>query len=210
MVFLGKFSDHPKFNKINKIPEYAKNYRKEYLFIRGINKEFKYFVDNINEATRGLFQNHRVVRIKKFIKRFLLKQERGKLQDTSNFEISSSDVNYLIRIEKNFLNFSQYISFCKSCYHEDDQPFIDPYPGLNDIYDDDFDLFISKFKVRYEEGTSFWDYGSDSDGYSYSDTDSDSDSDSDGFDVILPDSDGIDSDENDILLIIGDSDSDSD
>ena len=30
----------------NKIPEYAKNYKKEYLFIRGINKEFKYFVEN--------------------------------------------------------------------------------------------------------------------------------------------------------------------
>ena len=29
MVFQGKFSDHPNFNKINKIPEYAKNYRKE-------------------------------------------------------------------------------------------------------------------------------------------------------------------------------------
>ena len=203
--FSGSLSDQPNFNKI---PEYAKNYRKEYLFIRGINKEFKYFVENINDATRGLFNNHRVARIKKFIKRFLLAQERGRLKDTSNFEIKSEDVKYLIRIEKNFLNFSQYISFCKSCYHEDDQPFIDPYPGLNDIYDDDFDLFISKFKVRNEEGTSFWDYGSDNDGYSYSDTDSDSDS--DGFDVILPDSDGIDSDEYDILLIIGDSDSDSD
>ena len=51
----------------SKIPEYARDFKNEYLFIRGINKEFKYFVDNINEATRGLFQNHRVDRIKKFI-----------------------------------------------------------------------------------------------------------------------------------------------
>ena len=39
-----------------KIPEYARDYKKEYLFIRGIEKEFKYFVDNINDANRGLFE----------------------------------------------------------------------------------------------------------------------------------------------------------
>ena len=54
-------------NSNSKIPEYAREFKNEYLFIRGINKEFKYVVENINEATRGLFENHRVDRIKKFI-----------------------------------------------------------------------------------------------------------------------------------------------
>ena len=46
-------------------------FKNEYLFIRGINKEFKYFVVNINEATRGLFENHRVDKIKKkLLKKF--------------------------------------------------------------------------------------------------------------------------------------------
>ena len=99
----------------SKIPEYARDYKKEYLFIRGINKEFKYFVDNINEASIGLFENHRVVRIKYFIKRFLKGQERGKLQDTSKFEINNIDVDNLIKIKKNFVNFNQNINFCKSC-----------------------------------------------------------------------------------------------
>ena len=53
MVFAGHFSNHPNLIKNNKIPEYAKNYRKEYLFIRGINKEFKYLLNHINEATSG-------------------------------------------------------------------------------------------------------------------------------------------------------------
>ena len=53
--------------KTNKIPEYARNFKNEYLFIRGINKEFKYVVENINEATRGLFENQRVDKIKKCI-----------------------------------------------------------------------------------------------------------------------------------------------
>ena len=95
----------------NKIPEYVRDFKKEYLFIRGINKEIKYFVDNINDATTGLFENDRVDRIKYFIKRFLKGQERGKLQDTSNFEINNIDVDNLIKIKKNFLNFNQYINF---------------------------------------------------------------------------------------------------
>ena len=41
------------------------DFKNEYLFIRGINKEFKYVVEDINEATRGLFENHRVDKIKK-------------------------------------------------------------------------------------------------------------------------------------------------
>ena len=88
--------------KTNKIPEYAREFKNEYLFIRGINKEFKYVVDNINEATRGLFENHRVDKIKKFIKKFLLAQKLGYLNDVSNFEIKSSDVDYLIKIKKKF------------------------------------------------------------------------------------------------------------
>ena len=88
--------------KTNKIPEYAREFKNEYLFIRGINKEFKYFVDNINEAYRGLFENHRVDKIKKIIKKFLLAQKLGYLNDVSNVEIKSSDVDYLIKIKKKF------------------------------------------------------------------------------------------------------------
>ena len=150
----------------SKIPEYARDYKKEYLFIRGINKEFKYFVDNINDANRGLFENHKVARIKYFIKRFLKGQERCKLKDTNNFEISNIDVVNLTKIKKIFCNFEQYINFCKSCYDEEDFCFINPYPGFKNIFDD-FELFFSKFKIKYEEGS----YDRDSD----SDSDSDSD-----------------------------------
>ena len=168
----------------SKIPEYARDFKNEYLFIRGINKEFKYFVENINEATRGLFENHRVDKIKKIIKKFVLAQKLGYLNDVSNFEIKSSDVNYLIKIKKNFNNFNQYIKFVKDCYDDDDQIFIDPYPGFKNIYDD-YELFCSKFKIKYEEGiNSFWDYCTDSE------SESDSDGvDSDDLEVILPDSD---------------------
>ena len=47
------------------IPDYAKDFKNEYLFILGINNEFNYFLDNMNEATNGLFNNFRVDKIKK-------------------------------------------------------------------------------------------------------------------------------------------------
>ena len=97
----------------SKIPEYARDYKKEYLFIRGINKEFKYFVDNINDANRGLFENHKVARIKYFIKRFLKGQERCKLKDTNNFEISNIDVVNLIKIKKFFVILNNILIFVK-------------------------------------------------------------------------------------------------
>ena len=71
MVILAQTSNYQNcIKKTNKIPEYAREFKNEYLFIRGINKEFKYFVDNINEASRGLFENHRVDRIKNLLKNF--------------------------------------------------------------------------------------------------------------------------------------------
>ena len=68
MVILAHSSNFQNcIKKTNKIPEYARNFKNEYLFIRGINKEFKYVVENINEATGGLFENQRVDKIKKCI-----------------------------------------------------------------------------------------------------------------------------------------------
>ena len=81
--------------------------------IIGVNKEFKYFVDNINESARGLFENHKVDRIKYFMKRFLKGQERCKLQDTSNFEIESSDVDNLIKMKKIFMILNNILIFVK-------------------------------------------------------------------------------------------------
>ena len=163
MGILADSSNSQNFIKSNnKIPEYARDYKKEYLFIIGIDKEFKYFVEHINESPTGLFENHRVDRIKYFIKRFLKGQERGKLKDISNFEINNIDVDNLIKIKKNFLNFNQYITFCKYCYDDDDEPFIDPYPGFKNIYDD-FELLFSKFKIKYKEFIYDSDSDSDSD-----------------------------------------------
>ena len=163
---------------IKNTPDYAKDFSNEYLFIIGINNEFKYFLDNMNEATRGLFENFRVDKITKFIRRFLLYQNSGYFKDLSNFEIKSSDVKNLIKIKKNFNDFNKLINYKKDSYSGDEQNFIVPYPGFKNIYDD-FELFCSKFKIKYEVEDRFWDTDADSDRYRYRYCFSDSDTDGD-------------------------------
>ena len=156
------------FTSINKIPAYARDYKKEYLFIKGIDKEFKYFVDNMDDATTSLFKSYKVDRIKYFIKRFLKGKERGKLRDISKFEIEENDVDNLISIKEQFNNFNQLINY-RFEYEGEDDDFYNPYPGFKNIYGD-FELFFSKLKIKY-------------------DSDSDSDSDSEDNEIIILDSD---------------------
>ena len=58
----------------NKIPEYAREFKNEYLFIRGINKEMDNFVVNYLSDCSELFVSSYSDKIKFFIKRFLKAQ----------------------------------------------------------------------------------------------------------------------------------------
>ena len=84
----------------------------------------------------------------------------GIFKDVSNFEIKSSDVKNLINIKKFFNDFNMFIKYIKESYCGDEQNYITPYPGFKNIYDD-FELFCSKFKIKYEAAES--DSDSDSD-----------------------------------------------
>ena len=140
----------------NKIPPFATNYKKEYLFIRGLNKEFKYFYNHLDEINDGLFKSKRSDRLCYLIKRFLRGQEKGKLKDISEFEIYEDDVVFnLIKIKNKLNNIDQYLDFILNCYHKEDLIFINPYPGFIDFYYY-FNLFFTKLNIKYE-------YDSDSD-----------------------------------------------
>ena len=67
------------------IPEYAKDFKKEWLVIRGINKECGEFIERTNYISEGKFNSPQANRIKYFIKNFLKAQERGRLKDISSF-----------------------------------------------------------------------------------------------------------------------------
>ena len=157
------------FNENNKIPPYAKDYKNEYLFIRGLNKEFKYIIDFI-ENDDNEFKSHKLDRIMKFIKRFLRAQEKGRLKDISNFEFNKDVISNIIELKKNL---SEYFFLIQNLYDwrrgDDDESLISRY----EIYKNDLELFFSKLKIEIED----------------SDSDSDSDTDYDDYKIILPDSD---------------------
>ena len=76
----------------SKIPEYARDFKKEYLFIRGINKECFLFSEKYENEDTQLFNSSRSDRIKYFIKKFLKYQERGYIKDTSFLVFKKCDV----------------------------------------------------------------------------------------------------------------------
>ena len=158
----------------NKIPEFARDYKKEYQ-IRGLNKEFKYFYNHLDEINNGLFKSKRSDRLCYLIKRFLRGQEKGKLKNISEFVIYEDVVDYLIKIKDNFYYYKiRYDALKESSDVDDDDEdsdaddVDDPYPGFENIYYY-FELFFSKLNIEYE--------------------DSDSDSDSEELNILYTDSD---------------------
>ena len=49
----GAYSEFKSFIKSNKIPEYAREYKREYQFIKGLNNEFKYFIKKLDDLNKG-------------------------------------------------------------------------------------------------------------------------------------------------------------
>ena len=92
----------------NKIPEFAREYKKEYLYIRGINKEFKYFYNHLDEINNGLFKSKRSDRLCYLIKRFLRGQEKGKLKDISGLMLPKYDYSF---IQEFYININYEVEF---------------------------------------------------------------------------------------------------
>ena len=181
MAYLAHFTNS---NTSNKIPEYAKDFKNEWLYIRGINKEFVYLSNKLDLLNHGLFETKIANRIKNIMKDFLRAQEKGKLKNISNF-ILPSDITYNLNfINKNFELYKlRYDAFCDDddfVYGSDDDSddgngeyLVDgkPYPGFIEFYD--------IFKKIYNQIKN-------------EDSDSDSDSDYEDDDIILLDSDSDD------------------
>ena len=170
-------------NANNKIPIYAIDYKREYLFIRGLNKEFMYLINKLDNLNDGLFESNTVNRIKYNMKRFLRGQEKGKLKDISDLFLPYNLFSNFIYINDQFEFYKQrYDAFCDDdsddvsddSDDDSDEYLVDgkPYPGFIEFYD----IFKKIFsQIKNED--------------SYSD-----DEDIDDYNIILPDTD-VDTDD---------------
>ena len=75
----------------SKIPDYAREYRNEYLFIRGINKVCENFVKILGREE--IFKSHQAVRLIRYFNKFLKAQQIHYLNDTSEINFKYEDVN---------------------------------------------------------------------------------------------------------------------
>ena len=124
----------------NKIPEYAMEFKNEYLFIRGINNELDNFIIKYLSDCSELFVSSYNDRIKFFIKKFMKAQELNYLKDTSCFKFKECNVENIV-----FLFERIYFDF------EEDQEFVDGYPDDYPGYRDFYELFCKFYdKINIE------------------------------------------------------------
>ena len=160
----------------SKIPDYAKDYRNEYLFIRGINKTCGDFVKKLNEEE--IFESPKANSLIRQINKFLKAQQLGYLNDTSEIYFKYNDV---ISIESLELQLDDYRDlYCDEYSYEFDEKKYNnnvenDYPGFKKFFEC-FSKFQGKFNV---------DYVNEIDYYKLKIYDSDSDSGSDEIDTIF-------------------------
>ena len=174
MVILARSSNFQNcIKKTNKIPEYARDFKKEYLFVRGINKECFLLYEKYETDDTQLFSSCHSDRIKYFIKRFLKGQERGKLKDTSFIVFKKCDVYSIedlyqemkhdFQVKDHSLDFIDFFNLFSKFFEKIN---IRKYDDVDDDYVKPFE-YISGPRVNIME----IDIDSDSDGFVSEDID---------------------------------------
>ena len=92
-----------------KIPEYAKDFRKEWLYIIGINKKCGEILSKIDFEDEDLFISIKVNNLIYHIKKFLKDQECGRLKDISCFYFKYFNVSNIECLKKNCVNIIIYM-----------------------------------------------------------------------------------------------------
>ena len=177
------FVEHvPVFKNSNtsnsKIPEYAKDFRKEWLYITGINKkcgEFMKILGDNTDSVEKVFSSPRVKALIEHFKNVLEAQKMGKFQNISELEFKYFDANNIECLEEQLDNYRDlYVD--PDSYEFDKESYelnIDiNFPGFRELF-----KLICLFNDKIKKEEPIVNYIFDSD----SECDSDSDSDSDDF-----------------------------
>ena len=162
--------------KISKIPDYAKDYKNECLFIIGIDGCFKYFVDNFEIIFDDYLSfNKKFESIKKFIRKLEYDQVYYNINTVCRL-FDKNDVHYAYDFLKKISNFIRETAIDNINQDVDNliEYIYTIYPGIDEIQEYT-ERFICLYGVIGIDET----YESDIDIDIDNDSDSDSDSDSD-------------------------------
>ena len=178
MVILAHSSNPQNcIKKTNKIPEYAREYKNEYLFIRGINKECGEFLKRLDEEGK-IFKSPQANRIKLFFNKFLKAQKLEYLNDISELYFKESDVKFIDSLEINLEGYME-IFYDPDSYKFDQEKYENDNSGLKEFFES-FSKFKDKIKIEemtfsdFKNSLNYLDSDSDDDYcYRYNDSDSD-------------------------------------
>ena len=153
----------------NKIPEYAKNFKKEWLYITGINKkcgDFMKKIDFNSNSFKEVFFTSKPKALISHFKNVLEAQKMGKLQNISDFYFKYFDVNNIECLEEQLDNYRDlYVD--PGSYEFDEESYelnIDiDFPGFRELFKL-ICLFNDKIK-KEEHIVNIFDSDSDSDDF---------------------------------------------
>ena len=128
--FLASTNNFKNFIKSNKIPEYAKDYKREYFFVKGLNLQFEYFNKKLEYLNNGLFETELAKEIKFYMKGFLRRQKENKFKNLAN----------IIYFPDNFLDRIYFMNQNFDCYKLRYDAFCDDGKDYNDYLSDTSDI----------------------------------------------------------------------
>ena len=148
--------------KPSKIPEYAREYKREWQYIRGVNKKCGEFINRLDFG-RGILISPLANSLKSFIKKFLQALEHGRLKDISSFYLKYIGVNNIDCSEEQLDNYRDLyvdpdsLEFDQESY---DNCIDEDYPGFKELFEL---VSLLNDKLKTEESTFNLVLDSDSD-----------------------------------------------
>ena len=153
--------------KHSKIPEYAKDFKNEWLYIRGINRKCGEFMKKLEETTsfEKVFSSSRAKALIKDFKNVLEAQKVGKLKNISDFYFKYFDANNIECLEEQLDNYRDlYVD--PNSYEFDKESYVlnidIDFPGFRELFKL-ISLFNDKIKKEEPIFNRIFDSDSDSD-----------------------------------------------
>ena len=144
MAYLAHFTNIQKYNNSNKkIPEYAKNFKNEWLYITGINRKCGEFMKKLGDNTDSfekVFSSSRAKALIRHFKNVLEAQKMGKLKNISKLKFKLSAVYKIIDL-RNDLYFHMGNTFYADFFADDE---------FQDFFEN-FIIFTNNVNIKNEE-----------------------------------------------------------
>ena len=126
------------------IPNYAKNIKKEYIFIIDINKKCENLLKKIDEE--NVFNSPQSKKLIIYFNKFLIFQELDHFKDISNYYFENEDVNFIVYLERK-LEENMDLFFNPDSFKFDQEKYDNDYTGFK-VFFESFEKFKDKIKEK--------------------------------------------------------------